>query len=330
MLFENAFKNRREIMNKKIQLYTIGIIVMTVLLSLTIQQANAQEAGYFSHHYFLPVLINPGATGFQGDHEILAGYRLNYGDFPDAPRTFTALYNGSFADRIGLGIQLTSDKVGVSNFFEGQLNYAYRFTFSNVMLSVGLSTAVQTYNISSVQNDPNVDQTDILLQEAINGYTLFDGSAGIYGEADKKFFFGVSFPNLIKNRLTQIEGDINLPNFDVFSYAILVGYRFNIENYNFTVEPSLNITDLRYSPFQINGNLKFSFLDDQLVGGIGYAFGENNESQASLLLGTRINALQLFYSYNVSLGDFQKYNNGSHELTLLYRIPSHKMSPAAE
>lgn len=330
MLFENAFKKRGETMNQKIQSYTFSVIVMTFLLSFMIQRSAAQEAGYFSHHYFLPVLINPGATGFNGDHEILAGYRHNYGDFADAPRTFTALYNGSFADRIGLGVQLTSDKFGVSNLFEGQINYAYRFAINNVLLSIGLSTALQTYSISDVQGDLNVDQSDILLQEALNGYTLFDGSAGVYGEADKKFFFGVSFPNLIKNRLTDIQGDINLPNFDVFSYALLVGYRFNVENYNFTVEPSLTVTDLRYSPFMIDGNIKFSFLDDQLVGGIGYAFGEHDESYASLLLGTRINALQLFYSYNVSLGDFQKYNNGSHELTLLYRIPSKSDSAPTE
>jgi len=317
-------------MNQKIHSYTLSIIVMTLLVTFTIKHSNAQEAGYFSHHYFIPVLINPGATGFNGDHEILAGYRRNYSDFEDAPRTFTALYNGSFADKIGLGIQLTSDKVGVSNLFEGQLSYAYRFTINDVVLSIGLSTALQTYKINDVQSDPNVDQTDILLAEAINGYTLFDGSAGVYGEADKKFFFGVAFPNLIKNRLTEIQGDINLPDFDLFSYAVLVGYRFNIENYDFTVEPSLSVTDLRYSPFMIDGNVKFSFLQDQLVGGIGYSFGEHDESSASLLLGTRINALQLFYSYNVSLGNFQQYNNGSHELTLLYRIPAHSTPPPTE
>jgi len=330
MLFENAFKKRGEIMNQKIQSYTFIIIVVTLLLSFTVQQSNAQEAGYFNHHYFLPVLINPGATGFQGDHEILAGYKNNYADFDDAPRSYTLLYDGSFANNIGLGLQLTSDKVGVSHLFEGQLNYAYRFAINDVVLSVGLSTAIQTSKISDVQSGAEVDPDDILLQEAINGYTLFDGSAGVYGEANKKFFFGVSFPNLIKNRLSEIQGDINLPDFDVFSYAVLVGYRFDIQDYNFTVEPSLNVTDLRYSSFQINGNLKFSFLDEQLVGGLGYAFGENDESLASLLMGTRINNLRLFYSYNVSLGNFQKYNNGSHELTLVYRIPPRSTPPPTE
>ena len=314
-------------MNQKLQLYTLSFLLTIVCLSVANQKAAAQEAGYFNHHYFIPVLINPGATGFNGDHEIIGAYRTNYGDFDGAPRTYSALYQGAFANNIGLGLQVTADKVGVSNLFEGQLNYAYRFDIDDVSLSIGLSTAIQTYHITDVANDPNIDQSDILLAEAIDGYTLFDGSAGVYGEANKKFFFGVSFPNLIKNRLTEIQGDINLPDFDVFSYALLLGYRFDIENYDFMVEPSVTVTDLRYSSFMINGNLRFSFLDEQLVGGIGYGFGEHNESQASLLLGTRINALRLFYSYNVSLGDFQQYNNGSHELTLSYRIPK-RQAPA--
>ena len=64
-----------------------------------------------------------------------------------------------------------------------------------------------------------LDPTDLLLNEAIDGYMLFDGGLGVYGEVDENLFFGVSFPNLVKNRLTEISGDINLPEFDKFSYA---------------------------------------------------------------------------------------------------------------
>jgi type IX secretion system PorP/SprF family membrane protein len=279
----------------------------------------AQEAGYFNHHYFQPVLINPGATGFDGDQQILGSYKLNFTDFEDAPRSFTALYHGSFADKIGLGLQLTSDRVGVAQVFEGQLNYAYRFGFDDAVISVGLSTGLQTFKIKDTQNDPLLDPNDELLNEAIDGYLVFDGSAGVYGEIDEKLFFGISFPNLIKNRLSDINGDVNLKDLESVSYAVLVGYTFNIKNYNFSVEPSLTVKNLRYSPFLVDANLKFSFLDEQLVGGLGYSIGDN--SRAALLLGTRINALRLYYSYDVSLGDFQQYNNGSHEFTLVYRIP---------
>jgi type IX secretion system PorP/SprF family membrane protein len=296
-----------------------NILVSALMVCASIIGLTAQEAGYFSHHYFQPVLINPGATGFEGDHQVLGSYKLNFTDFDNAPRSFTALYHGSFAEKIGLGIQLTSDKVGAAQVFEGQLNYAYRFAFDDAVISVGLSTGLQTFKIKDTQNDPLIDPNDPLLNEAIDGYMLFDGSAGVYGEVDEKLFFGVSFPNLVKNRLSDINGDVNLDDLDGLSYAVLVGYKFNIKNYDFTVEPSLTFMDLRYSPFLVDANLRFSFLDEQLVGGIGYSIGDN--SRASLLLGTRINALRLYYSYDVSLGDFQQYNNGTHEFTMLYRIP---------
>lgn len=306
-------------MNKNIQATSAKIILSIILLGAVVMQSHAQEAGYFNHHYFQPILINPGATGFDGDHQILGSYKLNFTDFEDAPRSFTALYHGSFANKIGLGIQLMSDQVGVAQVFQGKLNYAYRFGFNDAVISVGLSTGLQTFKIKDTQNDPLIDPNDELLNEAVDGYLLFDGAAGVYGEIDKKLFFGISFPNLIKNRLSDINGDVNLEDLDGLSYAVLVGYKFAIKNYNFSVEPSLTVKNLRYSPFLVDANLKFNFLDEQLVGGIGYSIGDN--SRASLLLGTRINALRIYYSYDVSLGDFQQYNNGSHEFTLVYRIP---------
>ncbi len=307
-------------MNKKIQKYLLSIGLTSVLLIGSFQVINAQEAGYFDHHYLQPVLINPGATGFNGDHEFLAAYKLNYTDFPGAPRTFTALYNGSFADKVGLGFQILSDHVGVTQLLHAQLNYSYRFIFNNAVVGVGLSTGIQNFKVTDVQNDPLIDPTDPLLNEGIDGYLLFDGSAGVYAEVDKKFIFGVSFPNVVKQRIAEIAGDVHIDDLKSFPYAVHFGYRHEVKNYNFQIEPSVTIKDLRYSPFLIDLNLKFSFLDEQLIGGLGYTLGEDN--RAALLLGTRLDKLKFYYSYDVSIGDFQQFNNGSHEFTLLYQIPA--------
>lgn len=313
-------------MKRNIQAYITGAFG-TILFILGISTSSiAQEAGYFNHQYLQPVLFNPGATGFDGDHQILAGYKHMWSDFPDAPRTFTALYNGSVADNLGLGLQVLTDRVGVGQTTLGQLNVAYRIDAENLKISVGLSAGIESFKITDTQNDPLIDPTDPLLNDAIDGYTLFSGGLGVYGEANKKLFFGVSFPDLIKNRLSDISGDVNLPDLKTFSYAFLVGYRFEVENYDFTVEPSITVKDLRYSPFLIDANVKFSFLDEQLVGGVGYTLGDN--SRAALLLGTRINQLRIYYTYDISLGDFQQYNNGSHEITLVYRIPKKAMEAA--
>lgn len=315
-------------MKSKFQAYILGTVLTVAFSAGVSNKAFGQEAGYFNHQYLQPILFNPGATGFQGDHQLLGGYKHMWSDFPGAPRTFTALYHGSFAENLGLGAQVLTDRVGVSQLTHGQLNFAYKIPIDDLMLSVGLSAGLETHKIVDTQDDILIDPTDVLLNEAIDGYTLFDGGVGVYGEVDEKLFFGVSFPNLIKNRLTDISGDINLPEFDALSYAFLLGYRFQVQEYDFVIEPSLTVKNLRYSPFLIDANLKFSFLDEQLVGGVGYTLGDN--SRASLLLGTRINKLRIYYSYDVSLGDFQQYSNGSHELTLVYRIPRKAAEVPAE
>lgn len=86
-----------------------------------------------------------------------------------------------------------SDKIGASQLFEGQLNYAYRFRFEDAVLSLGFSTGIQTFKIKDVEDDIFIDLDDELLNDAIDGILLFDGSAGLYGEVDEKLFFGVSF-----------------------------------------------------------------------------------------------------------------------------------------
>ena len=295
------------------------------LLLLVAGSASAQEAGYFNHQYLEPVLINPGAAGFRGDQSFLGAYRHRWSGFPDAARTFTAMYNGSVADRLGLGVQLHSDRIGVANQTGVNLALAYLIDAGQARISVGLSAGMQQFRITGTNDDPLIDPTDPLLNEAIDGYWLFDGGAGVYGEIDSTWFFGVSFPNLIKNRLADIDGDINLPDFNEFGFSAMLGYRLHVESSNFFVEPSITIKNLRYTPFLVDANLKLSFLDERLVGGLGYTFGDN--SRAALLLGTRVDDIRIYYSYDVSLGDFQQYNNGSHELTLVLRLP--KRSSAA-
>jgi len=296
-----------------------------MLLSCAYNKMYAQEAGYFNHQFLQPVLINPGATGFDGDHQFLAAYKHNYSDFEGAPRTFTALYHGSFAEKVGLGAQLMTDQVGVARLFHGQLNYAYRFLLDNAKISVGLSTGIQNFKVN-LDDNPLVDPEDVLLKEALDGYLLFDGSFGAYGEFAEKFIFGISFPNLVKQRIAEINGDVVIDDLKSFPYAVHVGYRHEVKNYNFFIEPSITVKDLRYSPFLVDLNLKLSFLEEQLVGGLGYSIGDN--SRVALLLGTRLDNLRFFYSYDVSLGDFQQHNNGSHELTLVFKLPA--KAPMAE
>jgi type IX secretion system PorP/SprF family membrane protein len=297
---------------------TKNILFAVLFTFLGTALTQAQEAGVYTHYHLNPVLLNPGATGFDADHTFLASYRNRWAAFDGSPKTFTFMYHGQVADRMGIGGQLFAERIGEYRSFQAQASYAYQFDVDMFHVGIGLSTGFQQLRLSSVSDDPLIDQTDEVLNEALDGVTLFDASFGIYGEHADGLLFGVSFPNLVRSRLADITGDIEDPN-EEFNYAVLLGYRIEIPNHDFTVEPSIAVKNIRRVPFHVDLNLVMTFLDEQLTGGITYSVGE--ESGFGVLIGTRVDRLQFAYSYDVSFGDLQKHNNGSHELTISYRLP---------
>ncbi len=301
------------------------VIVVAIFLGIALT-TKGQEPGVYTQYHLNPVLLNPGATGHSGDHEFLFNYRNKWASFDGAARDFTFMYHGAVGERIGLGGQLYAERIGRFRSFQGTLSYAYHIVSGGYKMGIGITTGIQQLSLSS-EFDPFLDDTDELLNEALDGVMLFDASFGVYGEYEESLFFGVSFPNLVRSRISEIQGDVEDPN-DEFNYAALIGYRFKVNNYNFYVEPSLAVKNIRRVPFHIDLNLKLSFLEEQLVGGITYSLGD--ESRVGMLLGTRVNSLKLFYGYDVSFGEFQDFNNGSHELTLQYNLPRKSATDAQD
>ncbi|HLF64337.1 MAG TPA: PorP/SprF family type IX secretion system membrane protein [Saprospiraceae bacterium] len=300
-------------------------IIIAAFLGLS-SAGISQEPGVYTQYHLNPVLLNPGATGHSGAHEFLFNYRNKWASFDGAARDFTFMYHGAVGDRIGLGGQLYTERIGRFRSFQGTASYAYRIVSDSYNVGIGITTGIQQLRLSS-EFDPFLDDTDALLNEALDGVLLFDASFGVYGEYEDALYFGVSFPNLVRSRISEIQGDEEDPN-EEFNYAALIGYRFKIKNYNFVVEPSLAVKNIRRVPFHIDLNLKLSFLDEQLVGGVTYSLGD--ESRCGVLLGTRIDALKLFYGYDVSFGEFQDFNSGSHELTIQYNLPKLSLTQTQE
>ena len=63
-----------------------------------------------------------------------------------------------------------------------------------------------------------------------------------------------------------------------------------------------------------------------LIAIAGLTFRPSTDGAAVCLLGTKINQFSLFYSYDLSFSNFQRYNGGSHELSVAYTIAT-KVKP---
>lgn len=291
------------------------IIIVIFIIFGVVAIGNAQEQRHvFTQHFIAPVIINPGATGFSDEHGIILNYENKWSGFDGGPRSFTLGYDGPVANRLSLGGLIFRDQVGSLETIKGQLSYAYKIPAETYQISVGLTTEYIQYGLlNSSINNPLLDLSDNLLLERLDGARFFDVAAGVYGVVNDNIKFGLVLPGLVRARLDNNGGASER----TINYIVHLGYQYNVPDYDFYIEPSIFIKQLREVPFHADINLKMGFMDDQLIGGLTYSLGYD---RLGFLIGTSVNNFRIYYSYNVSLYESQQYHNGMHGFTLGFNI----------
>jgi type IX secretion system PorP/SprF family membrane protein len=300
---------------------TKALTTLALGLLLFAATATAQEASTYSQYQLYPVLYNPGVTGFGGNQELIVNARKSLTGFVGTPLAYTAMYNGSFGDKLGLGASVFSENIGNFNTVKMQGNYAFRFKVQKTQIGIGLTTEFINQNLdNSVLENDLLDPTDPVVADWTNGRQYFDASAGTHILYDDKLFVGLALPNLVRSRIDQLALDVPLPldTDDAPNFFFHFGYILNRENQGFKLIPSIAVRDYENVPFQVDLNVQGRFLQDQLIAAIMVRPGE--AGQAGLMIGTQQKNLQLVYSYDIGFGPFQQQNNGSHELTLSYTL----------
>ncbi len=295
-----------------------------VLLALAVlfaaKMVSAQEEAVFSHYIFNPVLINPAASGFDvKHHNVFMNIRSAWANFPGAPKTYALSYNGPVGKRLGIGGMMYTENIASITFYRAQASFAFRYNINDLDFAVGFSAQ---FHRMRVENDgiglsSIYAINDEVLNQAMDGEKVFDASLGAYGTYKEDVFFGLSFPSLIRTRLDEIEGvsDNNAgPQFFTFQF----GGNLDVDESKIKLQPSILVKRLRNVPFQVDFNLVSNFLSDRLITGLSYTAGSGGN--LGVLLGTKYNALRFIYSYGIYLDEFQKYNGGTHEITINFQF----------
>ncbi|RMG79230.1 MAG: type IX secretion system membrane protein PorP/SprF, partial [Bacteroidetes bacterium] len=298
--------------------------LIAILFCLQIAHAQEQIA-VFSHYHISPILISPAAAGFSESHQIQMNARTQWVGFPGAPKTYAVNYNGPVGSTFGFGAGVLSESIGNITNFRTQLNFALRLQPRNSKLKGAFGFSTEFYRrklADSVRDSEFFEPDDEIILQSIDGSRIFDASMGVWGTyGDPKYdrgltYFGLTFSNLVVAKVgdiaTTAENQGSFFKFVIFN----VGHIFDVDAYNFKLEPSLMIRSVQNVPFQADFNIKGSFLDEKLVAGLSYRSGSGDA--IGLLLGTKVSSFNLFYSYDVSFSRFQKYNSGSHEVTIAF------------
>ena len=292
---------------KKIILFPIFVLMAGFLFG--------QDEAIYTHYIINPLLVNPAHAGFPENHRVQMNVRSQWVGFPGSPRTYGITYGGPIGKTLGLGLAVHSDNVAALSKYRIQMNYAFRYTINDFKIAGGFSTEFQNTRLASagLTNEQIFDQDDQLIDQAVNGIRVFDASLGFFGTYKERTFAGVSFPNLVSARLddivTESQGGSLFKDF-----VFMLGHDFEVDQYDFTIQPSIMMMNVRDVPFGLDFNLKATFLDRKLTAGLLYHAGRLNG--LGVLLGTKLQIFELYYSYDVSFQQFQSYNGGSHEVTI--------------
>ncbi len=297
------------------------LFVLSILIVICSSRSEAQirligEQSIYTSYYLNPVLVNPGATGYEDYHQVILNYRNTWASFPGSPSTGTLSYNGPMGNRVGFGVLAYSDSFGALNTTKGQVSLSYNLDLPNNKLGIGISAEYIQHKLSgdAVLSD-FVDTSDPEIISRLGGSQYFDASIGIFGIYDNKFIYGIALPSVISQRLDDASTALIARDFGVIAN---IGYRYDIPDKDIVIEPSIYAKQLMLVPFHVDLNLRLGLLDEKINMGLTYSNGA--EDRLGFLIGSYIDNFGIFYAYNASLNQFQNYNNGSHELSLKLKL----------
>ena len=294
-------------------------LLLLITLGLSVFFLSAQEEAIFNHYLISPILVNPAAAGFNDEYQLQFNARAQWTGFADAPKNLAARVNGPVGRTFGLGVGIASESAAQLNRYKVQLDYAFRFGFGReymgqkeTKVAFGFYTSFQRMTIdNSITEGPFYDPADETLENMLDGEGEFDAAFGVFGTFRENTYGGLTINNLVSNRLDNIAGTGEAEG--IFSYyTLLLGHRFILDKQGINIEPSVLLRQLQNTPFQADVNVKAGFLNDQLIAGLSY----RSLGAVGLLVGTKLNNFNLYYGYDLSFQEFQRYNSGSHEVMI--------------
>lgn len=306
-------------------LFLLTAFVM-LFVGVGINQATAQQDAQYSMYMFNGLAVNPAYAGSRDRPIVLALYRHQWAGFGDGvPRTAViAAHSPLMNDRVGLGLSIASDNIGVTNMTNVTASYAYRLPVGKSKLwkgklSFGLNAQFNNYRhrwseiTATTGGDPSFSQ---------NSQNVFSPNfgAGIYYKTDK-FYIGASIPHMLN---TSTRDKVKLAGTDLTArmyrhYFFTGGAIFKL-NENLQLRPSVLFKYVDNAPFQ--GDYNVSLLIKEALW-VGASFRTSFQEPVAVLGMVEymfVKGLRLGYAYDHTLSDIGSYQSGSHEIMLSYEF----------
>ncbi len=292
----------------------LGILAIVVAAF----SANAQQDPMYTQYMFNTQTINPAYAGTWESVGFMALGRHQWTGWDGAPETYTFSLQAPLKnERVALGFDVISDKVGLEKKFYLFADYSYLVPIGEkTNLRLGLKGGFTNYS-NNLQEYDIVDPGDPNFVGEINNAFKPNFGVGAFLYS-KKAYVGFSIPKVVN---TTFENDMK--NFSVEGelrhYFLIAGAVFDLgENVKFkpTMLTKASFTSETGTPvqFDLTGNF---LIKEKLWLGAMYRTGSSYGFIAQWIFAEK---LRIGYAIDFSTNNLKEHNNGTHEVMVSYEL----------
>jgi len=275
-------------------------------------QSYSQQEPLYTQYLNNFSLINPAYSGSNGHLTATANIRSQWAGEAGSPETQTFSMHGAAGKNVGLGLSVVHDEVFIwkNTAVFADFSYALALTETST-LAFGLKAGGSFLNVSlqdlGIDDDPN-------LSENINQFNPNIGAGVLY--YTNKFYASLSTVNILETTHYD-ENSTSSTASDNMVFYLSAGYVVDLGN-DFKLRPSFMLRAVDGSPLStdITANILWN---NRLEFGIAHRLDES----ISGLFQVRVNnTIKVGYSYDSITNNLGNYNNGSHEISLVFDVGS--------
>ena len=299
----------------------LTVLICTCFIFTNIEHAFAQTEPMYSQYMYNMLGVNPA---YAGNREVLGlnfFQRNQWVGLRGAPKTTSLSIDQSIKEgKIGLGIQMFSDQLGVEDASGVNAFLSSRIKLSdNGILSAGLSVGFMNYQFNSLDVLNRIRTDDNVFVTVIPSQWNPSVGFGLYYNTDQ-FYVGVSSPSVLKSRLAKYENFVSgIQKTDDFHLFTTMGYVIKI-NEEVNLKPSTMIKMVSGAPIEFDFNTNV-WLKDILGLGVSYRTGDAILGMAEVQASRN---LRIGFAYDMPFSPLKAYTRGSHEIMIRYEWGSSK------
>lgn len=278
--------------------------------------AKAQQDAMYSQYMFNTLAINPAYAGSRNVTSATALFRNQWTGIDGAPKTGTLSVDAPILNKtIGLGVQVFTDKLGITQTNGGTLSAAYRIRMETGSLSFGIQTVFSQYRANFTEVPlSSAPAYDPAFADNVSKF-LFNVGTGAYYNSDR-FYVGLSVLDLMPNSLTRYESNnIAMGSKQALHVFLASGYVFPLSE-DFKLKPSFLIKGVKGAPLEADLNAALWIKD-------AVSIGAQYRTSADIGAMVEIQAtpqIRIGYAYDRSTTVLKEFNSGSHEIMLRYEF----------